>query len=123
MLFEPLFAHARNNPQDLAMTDDFGQWTYQKVAAMPARLAMYIPNQTQRLHVSILPPPSAGFALSFCGTLLADESFVPINSLLCDCEIAPDIQDSGIDTVITIPGLGRRHEGQLLMTSDLEQPA
>ena len=108
MLFEPLFAHARTHPQELAMIDDFGQWTYQQVASMSAGLGMYISMQTDKPHVGILLPPSAGFAASFYGTLLASKSIVPINYLLGDREIAHVIQDSGIDTVITIPQLAPR---------------
>src|SRR6266536_2988340 len=108
MLFEPLFAHARNHPQDLAMIDDFGQYNYQQVASMAAGLGMYLSSQTQKPHVGILLPPSAGFAASFYGTLLAGKSIVPINYLLGDREIAHVIADSGIDTVITIPQLAPR---------------
>src|SRR5438874_13420791 len=121
MLFEPLFAHARSHPQDLAMTDDFGQWTYQQVASMSAGLGMYIASQTQRPHVGLLLPPSAGFAASFYGTLLAGKSIVPINYLLGDREIAHVIQDSGIDTVVTIPQLAARIENADVKSVDLTQ--
>src|SRR6266480_6403703 len=119
MLFEPLFTHARQHPQDLAMTDDFGQWTYQKVASMSAGLGMYLASQTQKPHVGLLLPPSAGFAASFYGTLLAGKSIVPINYLLGDREIAHVIQDSGIDTVITIPQLAGRLKDTDLKVIDL----
>jgi long-chain acyl-CoA synthetase len=123
MLFEPLFAHARTHPQDLAMTDDFGQWSYQQVASMSAGLGMYLAMQTERPHVGILLPPSAGFAASFYGTLLAGKSIVPINYLLGDREIAHVIQDSGIDTVITIPQLAGRLKDMPLKVIDLQQLA
>src|SRR5687768_15351233 len=123
MLFEPLFAHARNHPQDIAMYDDFGQWTYEKVAAMAAGLGMYVASQTQRPHVGILLPPSAGFVASFYGTLLAGKSIVPINYLLGDREIGHVVQDSGIDTVITIPQLAGRLKDLPLKIIDLMQLA
>ncbi|HEV8606803.1 MAG TPA: AMP-binding protein [Tepidisphaeraceae bacterium] len=123
MLFEPLFMHARNHPQDLAMTDDFGQWNYQQVAAMAAGIGMYLASQTQKPHVGILLPPSAGFAASFFGTLLAGKSIVPINYLLGDREIAHCIADSGIDTVITIPQLAGRLKDHPLKVVDLLQLA
>jgi len=123
MLFEPLFAHARSHPQELAMIDDFGQWNYQQVASMAAGLSMYLATQTQKPHVGILLPPSAGFAASFYGTLLAGKSIVPINYLLGDREIAHVIQDSAIDTVITIPQLGSRLKDLPLKIIDLLQLA
>src|SRR5258705_4686902 len=119
MLFEFLFQHARTHPNDLAMIDDFGQYTYQQVASMAAGLGMYLSLQTQKPHVGILLPPSAGFAASFYGTLLAGKSIVPINYLLGDREIAHVIQDSGIDTVITIPQLGSRLKDLPLKIVDL----
>src|SRR5882724_10327086 len=106
MLFEPLFTHARNHPQELAMTDDFGQWNFQQVASMSAGLGMYLASQTQKPHV---------------GTLLPGKSIVPINYLLVDREIAHVIQDSGIDTVITIPQLGGRLKDLPLKIIDLLQ--
>ena len=121
MLFEPLFTHATQHPKDLAMTDDFGQWTYQQVASMSAGLGMYIAMQTEKPNVGILLPPSAGFAASFYGTLLAGKSIVPINYLLGDREIAHVIADSGIDTVITIPQLGGRLKDMPLKIIDLQQ--
>jgi long-chain acyl-CoA synthetase len=121
MLFEPLFTHATQHPQDLAMTDDFGQWTYQQVASMSAGLGMYIAMQTEKPSVGILLPPSAGFAASFYGTLLAGKSIVPINYLLGDREIAHVIADSGIDTVITIPQLAGRLKDLPLKIIDLQQ--
>jgi long-chain acyl-CoA synthetase len=75
--------------------------------------------------VGILLPPSAGFVASFYGTLLAGKSVVPINYLLGDREIAHVIQDSGIDTVVTInnPLLGGRLKDLPLKVIDLQELA
>ena len=70
MLFQPLFTHAQQNPQDVAIIDDKGQYTYQQLAAAAAGLGMYLSVQTNRPSVGLLLPPSAGFAASFYGTLL-----------------------------------------------------
>ena len=105
MLFEPLFAHATQTPQEIAVIDDAGRYTYQQVAAMAAGLGLYLSFQTQQPRVGLLLPPGVGYVASFYATLLAGKSVVPINYLLGDREIAHVIADSGIDTVVTIPQL------------------
>jgi long-chain acyl-CoA synthetase len=121
MLFQPLFTHAQQNPQDVAIIDDKGQYTYQQLAAAAAGLGMYLSVQTNRPSVGLLLPPSAGFAASFYGTLLSGKSVVPINYLLGDREIAHVVSDSGIDTVITIPQLAPRVANADLKIVDLTQ--
>ncbi|MGE5609376.1 MAG: class I adenylate-forming enzyme family protein [Bacillota bacterium] len=121
MLFESLFTHAREHPQDIAVADDSGQYGYQQLAAMSAGLGMYLASQTTRPHVGLLLPPSAGFVASFYGTLLAGKSVVPLNYLLGEREIAHVIQDSGIDTVVTVPQLAPRLKDAALKVIDLTQ--
>lgn len=121
MLFEPLFAHAAQRPQDVAVVDDRGQTTYQQLAAMAAGLGMYLSAQTKQPRVGLLLPSSAGFAASFYGTVLAGKSAVPINFLLGDREIAHIIADSGVDTVVTIPQLAPRLKDLPLNVVDLTQ--
>ena len=69
--------------------------------------------------VGLLLPPSAAFAASFYGTLLAGKSVVPINFLLGDKEVAHVIKDSGVDTVVTIPFLAGRLKDKPLKVIDL----
>src|SRR5688572_17586945 len=64
MLFEPLFAHATQKPQEIAVIDDSGQYTWQQLAAMATGLGMYLAAQTQKPRVGLLLPSSAGFAAS-----------------------------------------------------------
>ena len=108
MLFESPFKHATDRPQDVAVVDDSGTYTYQQVAAMAGGLGMYLSDQTDRPRVGLLLPPGAGFAASFYATLLAGKGVVPINYLLGDREVAHVISDSGVDTVVTIPQLAGR---------------
>src|SRR5687768_18151509 len=121
MLFEPLFAHAAQRPQDVAIIDDRGQTTFQQLAAMSAGLGMYLAAQTTKPRVGLLLPSSAGFVASFYGTLLAGKSAVPINFLLGDREIAHIVADSDIDTVVTIPQLAGRLKDLPLKVIDLTQ--
>src|SRR5918993_5500246 len=123
MLFEPLFAHATGRPQDVVIIDDRGQTTYQQLAAMSAGLGLYLAAQTKQPRVGLLLPSSAGFVASFYGTLLAGKSAVPINFLLGDREIAHIVEDSGIDTVVTIPQLAPRVKDLPLKVIDLTQLA
>src|SRR6478735_5006389 len=108
MLFEPLFENAKRQPEQVAIIDDRGRYTYQQLANMAAGLGMYIQMQTEASRVGILLPAGAGFVVSFYGTLLSGKTVVPINFLLGDKEIAHIIKDSGIDTVLTAPPLSAR---------------
>lgn len=121
MLFEPLFTHAQRQPQNIAVIDDQGQYTYQQLAAMAAGLGMYLSAQTDQPRVGLLLPAGVGFVASFYGTLLAGKSIVPINFLLGEREIAHIIQDSGIDTIVTIPQLAGRLKQTPLKIVDLAQ--
>jgi long-chain acyl-CoA synthetase len=119
MLFEPLFANATRKPQDIAIIDDFGRYTFQQLAGMAAGLGMYLAAQTRQPRVGLFLPASAGFVASFYGTLLAGKTVVPINFLLGEREIAHIIADSGIDTVVTIPLLAGRLKDTQLKIIDL----
>src|SRR5437764_4455519 len=108
MLFEPLFAQARQQPQATAIVDDRGKYTYQQLAAMAGGLGMYLSMQTRQPRVGLLLPAGAGFVSSFYGALLSGKAVVPINYLLGEKEIAHCIRDSGIDTILTAPPLAGR---------------
>jgi len=119
MLIEPLFAHARENPNQIIIIDDQGRYTASQAAAMAAGLGFYLKAQTNKPRVGLLLPSGIGFVASFYGTLLAGKSVVPINFLLGDREIAHVIKDSGIDTVVTIPFLAARLHDASLKIIDL----
>ena len=121
MLFEPIFAHARAHPDEIAIVDDAGEYNYAYLAAATAGLGMFLGMATEKPHVGLLLPPSGGFVASFYGTLLAGKAVVPINYLLGDREIAHVIKDSGIDTVVTIPQLAGRLKDEALKVIDLMQ--
>ncbi len=121
MLLEPLFAHAAAKPDEIAVMDDRGQYTWAQLAAMSGGLSMYLSFQTQKPAVGLLLPSSAGFLVSFYATLIAGKSAVAMNFLLGDREIAHVIADSGIDTVLTIPQLAGRVKDSQLNVVDLTQ--
>jgi len=121
MLFEPLFAHAARQPNELAIIDDGGRYTYQQLAGMAAGLGKYLAAQTRQPRIGLLLPSGAGFVASFYATLLAGKAVVPINFLLGEREIAHCIADSGIDTVVTIPQLAGHLKRTPLNVVDLTQ--
>ncbi len=119
MLLNHLFQHAAKQPETIAILDDRGSWTYQRLAASAAGLGIFIGMQTAKKHVGILLPTSGGFAAAFYGALLAGKTPVLINFLLADREIAHIIKDSDIDTVISVPPLTERLAGTPLKVIDL----
>jgi long-chain acyl-CoA synthetase len=121
MLFEPLFAHAQQQPDDTAIIDDRGRYSYNQLAAMAAGLGLLFRMQIDRPKVGLLLPAGAGFVASFYGTLLAGKAVVPINFLLGDKEIAHVIQDSEIDTIVTAPPLSARLKDLPIKSIDLTQ--
>ena len=121
MLFEPLFQHAKDQPDHLAVIDDNGRYTYGQVAAMAAALGMYLSTQTEKPRIGLLLPPGLGFVASFYATLLAGKTVVPINYLLGDKEIGHIIKDSDIDLVLTVPFFVPRLKDLPLNVIDLTQ--
>ena len=108
MLLDPLFKHAGQQPQQTAIIDDRGQYTYEQLAAMVSGLGSYLSLQTPQPRIGVLLPASAGFVASFYGTLAAGKAVVPINFLMTEREIGHIIKDSGIDTIVTAPPLSAR---------------
>jgi long-chain acyl-CoA synthetase len=121
MLLEPLFNHARTRPNDIAVIDDQGSYTFQQIATMASGLSMYLASQSQQQRIGLLLPAGVGFVASFYGTLLAGKSVVPINFLLGDREITHILADSGIDTIVTIPQLTAKLKDSPLKIIDLTQ--
>ncbi|MBV8780813.1 MAG: AMP-binding protein, partial [Phycisphaerae bacterium] len=119
MLLEPLFAHAADQPDEIAVIDDLGSFSFAQMAAMASGLGSFLARQTDRPHVGLMLPASAGFVGSFYGTLIARKAVVPINFLLGDREIAHVIADSGIDTIVTIPQLAPKLAGRDVKIIDL----
>jgi len=119
MVFESLFSHSQQQPDRLAVIDEQGRHSYQKVAALASGLAAHFSSQTQRSHIGLLLPPGLGSVASFYGALLAGKTVVPINYLLGDREISHIITDSGIDTIVTIPFFIGRLSGMPINLVDL----
>lgn len=111
MLFEPLFTHAQRQPEQPAIVDDQGRYTYRELAELAGRLAARVASATKQPRVGLLLPPGGAFVGAFYGTLLAGKGAVPINYLLSEREVAHVIRDSGIDTVVAAPIFAGRLSG------------
>ena len=121
MLLEPLFDHAANQAEEIAVIDDNGSYTFKQVATMATGISMLLEMQTQRSTVGLVLPAGVGFVASFYGTLLARKTVVPINFLLSDREIAHVIKNSGIDTILTVTPLAPKFADSGLQVIDLMQ--
>lgn len=101
MIIDSLEKAAASAPNDIAIVDDKGSYTFAQVAALAAGVAAKLRADTQKSTVAILLPAGVGFVAAFHGTLLAGKAVVPINFLLGAKEIAHCLADSGVDTVIS----------------------
>ncbi len=123
MLLQPLFRNAKDHPQNIAITDDTGSYTNEKLLQMAFAIGAVSRSKTSRKAVGILLPSSMGFVASFYGAMLAGLTPVPINFLLGPRETAHIIADSGIDTIITIPFLATRLKDLPVNVIDLAELA
>ncbi|HEX4054003.1 MAG TPA: AMP-binding protein [Tepidisphaeraceae bacterium] len=123
MLVEPLLAHAAQTPNEIALHDESGPRTYEQLAAAAAAISAYLPGFTNRPNIGLMLPAGAGFVASFYGTLLAGKSVVPVNFLLSEREIAHIIDDSSIDTLVTIGQLTGKIRDDRIRIVDLAELA
>ncbi len=111
MLLEPLFRNAQSKPESIAIVDDLGSYTNQRLMQTAYAIGALLKSKTDKQTVGLLLPSGAGFVASFYGTMLAGKIPVPINFLLGPREIGHVIQDSDFDTILTISLLGDRIKG------------
>ncbi len=111
MLLQPFMRNVTAAPDRVAVIDDSGSYTNQRLGQMAMGLGTLIGRQTQRPTVGLLLPASAGFVAGFYGAMMAGKIAVPINFLLGAREVGHILTDSGIDTVLTIPFLAERLKG------------
>jgi long-chain acyl-CoA synthetase len=121
MLVEHLLGNAERYPDTVAVHDETGPRSYRQLAGAAAAFSMHLSSQTQRDHVALALPSSAGFVASFYATLLAGKSVVPVNFLLSEREVAHLLADSEADTILTIPQLAERFKPSGLKIIDITQ--
>lgn len=97
-----ILRNALRNPGATAAVDDQRTYSYIALAGGAFFLANKIERTTANRHVGILLPTSGAFALALMGTWLAKRVAVPLNYLLSHDELAYVINDSEIDTIVTV---------------------
>ncbi len=118
MIVAPLFHHASQTPDQIALIDDHGRYTYGQLAGAAVTIAALL-KQTERQQVGIMLPAGFAYVASFYGTLLAGKSVVPLNYLVGEKPLAHIVADSGIDMVLTAPPLAALTSGWAIKTIDL----
>jgi long-chain acyl-CoA synthetase len=95
-------------PERTAVVDGDRRVTYGQLAVMARRAAARILEETQRNHVGIYLPASAGFKVALFGVLAAGRAAVPLNLFLAGEELGYIITHAELDVVITCRELVER---------------
>ncbi len=97
-----ILGHAVRHPGREAVIDDQRHYSYGRLAGGAMFLAERIDAATDHRHVGILLPTGGTFPIALLGTWLSGRTAVPLNYLLKAEEIRYVIQDSGIDTILSV---------------------
>jgi len=97
-----ILRHGLFRPRQKAIVDDRGEYSYGKLLLGTWHMTSQIEQQTDNSHVGIMLPPSGAFPMALLGTWLLGRTAVPLNYLLSEDELRYVIEDSGIDTIITL---------------------
>ena len=101
----PIVLSCLRNRKKLAVTDDQRTFTYGQILGGSLFLADKIDGTTSRDHVGILLPTSGMFPVALLATWMTGRTAVPLNYLLAKEEIRYVIEDSDIDTIITVQAM------------------
>lgn len=101
-LLTSILGRAISQPTQTAVVDDRGTWSYGKVAAGAYYVADWLEGTCPSPQVGVLLPTSAAYPIALLGAWLAGKVAVPVNYLLNDSERTHLINDSGLQTIITI---------------------
>ena len=97
-----ILRHGLFRPRQTAIIDDRAEYSYGKLLLGTWHMTTQIEKQTQNPHVGIMLPPSGAFPMALLGSWLLGRTAVPLNYLLSEEELKYVIEDSGIDTIITL---------------------
>jgi long-chain acyl-CoA synthetase len=97
-----ILRHGLFRARQTAIIDDRAKYSYGKLLLGTWHMTTQIEKQTQNSHVGIMLPPSGAFPMALLGTWLLGRTAVPLNYLLSEDELKYVIEDSGIDTIITL---------------------
>ncbi|MEM8669395.1 MAG: AMP-binding protein [Planctomycetota bacterium] len=97
-----ILRHGLFRARRTAIIDDRAEYSYGKLLLGTWHMTTQIEKQTQNSHVGIMLPPSGAFPMALLGTWLLGRTAVPLNYLLSEEELKYVIEDSGIDTILTL---------------------
>lgn len=119
----PILRTALRQPRHVAVIDDRRKWRYLDIVGGAFALAEKLLAVSSSQNVGILLPTSGAFPMALLATWMLGRTAVPVNYLLSPQERQFIIDDSGIDTLITLGPmldlLGERPRGVKLL--QLEQ--
>jgi len=98
----PIVTQALRTPRRIAVIDDQRQYSYAQLLGGAMFMAEQIESVSAKAHIGILLPTGGLFPMALLGAWLAKRVAVPLNYLLKPDELSYVIQDSGIDTVLTV---------------------
>ena len=102
MLIDALRKTVHRTPRSLAVSDGIKSLTYGQLARVASVLRGVITRETACPRVGIMLPASSAFPAVLFGTLWASKTAVPLNFLLKAEEMAPILEDAGLDLIVTI---------------------
>ncbi len=89
-------------PGRVCAVDDQRTWRGYQLYLGALHVARAIERTSQAEHVGIMLPTSGLFPMSMLGTWMLGRTVVPLNYMLGQQELAYVIEDSGIDTIVTV---------------------
>ena len=98
----PIVKRARRSPRRVAVTDDQRQYSYATLLAGACFVRSALRRQTQNRHVGLMLPTSGAFNIGLLACWFDRRVAVPLNYLLAKEELETVIDDSGLDTIITV---------------------
>jgi long-chain acyl-CoA synthetase len=104
-LLTSILGRAITQPRQTAVVDDRGTWSYGKVAAGAFYVAEWLESACPSPQVGVLLPTSASYPIALLGAWLAGKVAVPVNYLLNESERTHLINDSGLQTIITVKAM------------------
>lgn len=102
MLVDTLLQAYHQSPRRLAVADGVRSLDYKQLALLASVLRDIIRCKTSCERVGIMLPASAAFPATLFGAFWASRVAVPLNFLLAPEELAPIVEDAGLDLILTI---------------------
>ena len=97
MLIQPLFEHAEKTPDQIAVRDDQGEYSFRQLASLASAFSIYLLQQTDKPAVGLLLPAGVGFAPVSTERCWLARAWCRSTSCWAIVKSRMSIADSGID--------------------------